>query len=92
VNGTAATGDCSARPFKQQKLSGYQAIFDRDIERSISSWEGRTIDVYDEVKRLTMRVAGSTFLGADVDARADQAMKAFGQMMGRSWRSATTNG
>ena len=68
--------------FKQQKLSGYQAIFDRDIERSISSWEGRTIDVYDEVKRLTMRVAGSTFLGADVDARADQAMKAFGQMMG----------
>ena len=68
--------------FKQQKLTGYQQIFDRDIERSVSSWEGRRFDVYDEVKRLTMRVAGSTFLGADVDDRADQAMKAFGQMMG----------
>ncbi|HEX8535061.1 MAG TPA: cytochrome P450 [Allosphingosinicella sp.] len=68
--------------FKQQKLTGYQQIFDRDIERSISSWCGRTFDVYDEVKRLTLRIAASTFLGIDMDEKADKALRSFSDMMG----------
>jgi cytochrome P450 len=68
--------------FKQQKLAGYQQIFDRDIDRSISSWCGRSFDVYDEVKRLTLRIAASTFLGIDMDEKADKALGSFSNMMG----------
>jgi cytochrome P450 len=68
--------------FKQQKLAGYQRIFDRDIDQAIQSWSGRTFDVYDEVKRLTLRIAASTFLGIDMDAAADKALRSFSDMMG----------
>jgi len=68
--------------FRQQKLAGYQAIFDDDISETILSWRGRTIDVYDEIKRLTLRIAGSTFLGIKIGAKTDAAMTAFAGMMG----------
>lgn len=67
--------------FRQQKLAGYQALLDREIETSVESWIGRTIDVYDEVKRLTLRIAATTFLGISIGDRSDGAMKAFGDMM-----------
>ena len=68
--------------FRQQKLAGYRDIFDRDIERIVSSWIGRRINVYEEVKRLTLSIAASTFLGIDIGARSDRAMAAFADMMG----------
>ena len=67
--------------FRQQKLAGYQALLDREIESSVASWRGRTIDVYDEVKRLTLRIAASTFLGIEIGSRTDAAMQAFADMM-----------
>jgi cytochrome P450 len=68
--------------FRQQKLAGYRAIFDADIRDTIDSWRGRTIDVYDEVKRLTLRVAASTFLGISMKSGSDEAMRSFADMMG----------
>lgn len=67
--------------FRQQKLAGYQALLDREIESSVASWRGRTIDVYDEVKRLTLRIAASTFLGIEIGSRTQAAMQAFADMM-----------
>jgi cytochrome P450 len=67
--------------FRQQKLASYQALLDAEIARTVNSWIGRTIDVYDEVKRLTLRIAASTFLGIEIGGRTDAAMKAFARMM-----------
>lgn len=67
--------------FRQQKVTGYQALVDREIETSVASWAGRTIDVYAEIKRLTLRIAATTFLGTAIGARADAAMAAFAHMM-----------
>ena len=67
--------------FRQQKVEGYQALLDREIEASVASWIGRDIDVYDEVKRLTLRIAATTFLGIEIGSRTDAAMAAFGDMM-----------
>lgn len=68
--------------FRQQKLAGYRSIFDADIRDTIGSWRDRTIDVYDSVKRLTLRIAASTFLGTQLSARSDEAMQALADMMG----------
>jgi cytochrome P450 len=68
--------------FRQQKLAGYRAIFDADIRDEIGSWRGRTIDVYDAVKRLTLRIAASTFLGISMQSRCNEAIQAFADMMG----------
>jgi cytochrome P450 len=68
--------------FRQQKLTGYQAIFDQDIGETIRFWRGRQFDVYEEVKRLTFRIAASTFLGVRVGSESDKAISAFGDMMG----------
>ena len=67
--------------FRQQKLTGYQALLDREIEASVASWTGRTIDVYTEVKRLTLRISATTFLGTEIGERADAAMAAFADIM-----------
>jgi cytochrome P450 len=68
--------------FRQSKLTGYQQIFERDIAAAVASWQGRTIDVYSEVRRLTMRIAASTFLGISMGEEAEAATGAFAEMMG----------
>ena len=60
--------------FKQAELSGYQAIFARDISTSLEAWTGRTIDTYAEIRKLTFRIAASTFLGVPLDEEAEVAI------------------
>lgn len=67
--------------FKQVELNGYQAIFARDIALSLGDWAGRTIDVYPEIRRLTFRIAASTFLGVALDEEAEVAIASLQAMI-----------
>ncbi len=60
--------------FKQAELSGYQEIFVRDIALSLDGWTGGTIDTYAEIRKLTFRIAASTFLGVPLDEEAEVAI------------------
>lgn len=68
--------------FKQAELSGYQSIFASDMEERFGGWEGRRIDAYREIKRLTFRIAASTFLGVSLGEEAERAMGYFGRIAG----------
>lgn len=67
--------------FRQARLTGYQRIFAKDISAAISDWNGRTIDSYREIKRLTFRISATTFLGLPLEERALEAIGAFSRMM-----------
>ena len=67
--------------FKQAQLAGYQAIFARDIEASIDSWLGRRIAPYPEIRKLTFRIAASTFLGVPLNDEAKVAIGSLGRMI-----------
>jgi len=67
--------------FKQAQLTAYQAIFARDIEASIEAWLGRRIAPYPEIRKLTFRIAASTFLGMPLNAEAKVAIRSLGRMI-----------
>jgi cytochrome P450 len=68
--------------FRQDRLGGYQRIFAADIDSAVSSWEQGPVDVYEEVKALTLRIAASTFLGLPLDQGGGAAVRHFSYMMG----------
>ena len=76
--------------FRQTQLDGYRDIFAGDIETAIAGWIGRRIEPYPEIRRLTFRIAASTFLGTPLEREAAVAVAALGRMirsllaMGRS--------
>ena len=67
--------------FKQAQLTGYQEIFRHDIERSVDSWLGKRIAPYPEIRKLTFRIAASTFLGVPLDFEATLAINSLGRMI-----------
>jgi cytochrome P450 len=67
--------------FRQAQLTGYQAIAARDAAASIQAWQGQRIEVYPEIRKLTFRIAASTFLGAPLDEEAAVAITALRQMI-----------
>ena len=67
--------------FKQAQLTGYQEIFARDITGSIEAWLGHRISPYPEIRKLTFRIAASTFLGVPLNAEAKVAIRSLGQMI-----------
>lgn len=67
--------------FRQAQLTGYQAIFARDIAAFIDDWQDRRIETYPEIRRLTFRIAASTFLGAPLDDEAADAIVALRHMI-----------
>jgi cytochrome P450 len=67
--------------FKQAQLAGYQAIFAHDIESSIDAWLGRRIAPYPEIRKLTFRIAASTFLGVPLNDEAKVAIHSLGRMI-----------
>jgi cytochrome P450 len=68
--------------FRQDKLGGYRAIFADDIDRAVTSWEAGTVDVYEEVKKLTLSIAASTFLGMSLEQGGANAVRLYSHMMG----------
>ena len=68
--------------FRQDRLSGYQRIFAGDIDRAVSAWEQGEVDIYEEVKKLTLKIAASTFLGLPLDEGGDRAVRLYSYMMG----------
>jgi cytochrome P450 len=67
--------------FKQAQLTGYQEIFAHDIEGSVESWLDRRIAPYPEIRKLTFRIAASTFLGAPLEREAKLAIRSLGRMI-----------
>ncbi|MGZ8337065.1 MAG: cytochrome P450, partial [Allosphingosinicella sp.] len=67
--------------FKHAQLTGYRDIFTRDIEAVVESWIGRRIEPYPEIRRLTFRIAASTFLGLPLEREAEVAIAALGHMI-----------
>ena len=67
--------------FRQAQLTGYQEIFERDIAAFVDSWQDRRIEVYPEIRKLTFRIAASTFLGAPLDDEAAIAITALQRMI-----------
>ena len=67
--------------FKQAQLTGYQDIFRHDIARSVDAWIGNRIAPYPEIRKLTFRIAASTFLGVPLDGEARLAIASLGRMI-----------
>ena len=67
--------------FRHAELEGYRHIFARDVEAAVDSWIGRRIAPYPEIRRLTFRIAASTFLGKPLDAEATLAIESLGRMI-----------
>jgi cytochrome P450 len=67
--------------FKQAQLTGYQEIFAHDIEHSVDAWLGRRIAPYPEIRKLTFRIAASTFLGVPLEREAKLAVRSLGRMI-----------
>ncbi|HEV2747194.1 MAG TPA: cytochrome P450 [Allosphingosinicella sp.] len=68
--------------FRQDRLSGYQRIFAADIDQAVTGWESGPVDVYEQVKQLTLRIAASTFLGLPLDRGGGAAVRLYSHMMG----------
>ena len=68
--------------FRQDRLTGYQRLFAADIDRAVSAWEQGRVDIYEEVKKLTLRIAASTFLGLPLEKGGDKAVRLYSDMMG----------
>ena len=68
--------------FRHDKLGGYRAIFADDIDRAVTSWEAGTVDIYEEVKKLTLSIAASTFLGMPLEQGGANAIRLYSHMMG----------
>jgi cytochrome P450 len=67
--------------FRQAQLTGYQEIFAHDIQGCVESWLGRRIAPYPEIRKLTFRIAASTFLGAPLDPESKLAIRSLGRMI-----------
>ncbi|WP_380873962.1 cytochrome P450 [Sphingomonas sp. DBB INV C78] len=67
--------------FKPARVEAYQRIFANDIERAVESWQGKSIDIYAEARRLTLSIAVSTFLGLPDDIRAPSIVRALADMV-----------
>ncbi len=68
--------------FRQERLTGYQRIFAGDIDQAVTRWEQGPIDIYEEVKQLTLRIAASTFLGLPLEQEGGKAVRLYSDMMG----------
>lgn len=67
--------------FRQAQLDLYQAIAARDMAAFVDGWQDRRILAYPEIRRLTFRIAASTFLGAPLDDEAADAIVALRHMI-----------
>jgi len=68
--------------FHRQRLGAYAAVMADYAERAAERWrDGQTLDVADEMMRLTLAVVGRTLFDVDVESEADDVGAALTDMM-----------
>ncbi len=63
--------------FKPEPMRHYATELDTGIEAAIGGWAGQTLRFYDVVKKLTLDLAATSFLGVPLGAEADRINQAF---------------
>ncbi len=63
--------------FKPEPMRHYATELDAGIEGAIGGWAGQTLRFYDVVKKLTLDLAATSFLGVPLGAEADRINQAF---------------
>ncbi|MES2419844.1 MAG: cytochrome P450 [Pseudomonadota bacterium] len=63
--------------FKPEPMRHYATELDAGIEAAIGGWAGQTLRFYDAVKKLTLDLAATSFLGVPLGAEADKINQAF---------------
>ncbi len=63
--------------FKAEPMRHYATELDAGIETAIGGWAGQTLRFYDVVKKLTLDLAATSFLGVPLGAEADKINQAF---------------
>jgi len=61
-----------APPFQPKPTLGYAPAITALTERMVSTWqEGQMVDVYEQMRELTLQVVGTTLMGSDLSERAE---------------------
>ena len=63
--------------FKPEPLRHYATDLNAGIEAAMGGWAGQTLRFYDVVKKLTLDLAATSFLGVPLGAEADRINQAF---------------
>ncbi|MES3153098.1 cytochrome P450 [Sphingomonas faeni] len=63
--------------FKPEPMRHYATELDAGIEAAIGGWAGQTLRFYDVVKKLTLDLAATSFLGVPLGTEADRINQAF---------------
>jgi cytochrome P450 len=63
--------------FKPEPMRHYATELDAGIEAAVGGWAGQTLRFYDAVKKLTLDLAATSFLGVPLGAEADKINQAF---------------
>ncbi len=63
--------------FKPEPMRHYATELDAGIKTAIGGWAGQTLRFYDVVKKLTLDLAATSFLGVPLGAEADRINQAF---------------
>src|SRR5262249_33842260 len=72
--------------FHRERIAGYVATMVAHAERLRSQWhDGATLDVAQEMMRLTLSIAGKTLFDVDVDAQAADVGRALTDVMESFW-------
>jgi cytochrome P450 len=72
--------------FKSGPMKSYLAQLDRGIARRVAQWKAKPGEllVYPAMKQLTLDLAATAFLGADIGPEVDEIMRAFVDMIAAS--------
>ena len=63
--------------FKPEPMRHYATQLDAGIAGRIGAWGGHTLRFYDAIKKLTLDLAATSFLGVELGAEADRINQAF---------------
>lgn len=68
--------------FHRQRINAYAAVMTDLSVRTRERWlDGETMDIWQEMMRLTLAVVGKTLFGADVESEAPEIGKALTEVM-----------
>jgi cytochrome P450 len=68
--------------FHRQRINSYGRVMAECAERAAARWrDGETVDISNEMMRLTLAVVGKTLFDADVESEADEVGEALSEMM-----------
>ncbi|MDB5679246.1 cytochrome P450 [Sphingomonas bacterium] len=63
--------------FKPEPMRHYATQLDAGIAAQVATWGGRTLRFYDTIKKLTLDLAATSFLGVELGAEASRINQAF---------------